>query len=250
MQHEFHSITPEQTHVRSLGATKIANPMMDDGKGFSGCVDEKRRMLMDPFPNDQAADLCLLLPEFELAGPRERIYFDPSKLKTAIVTCGGMCPGINSLVRAIVLQLHYIYGVKNVVGVRFGLQGFIPSYGHDLMELDPTSVLNVHGRGGSFLGMSRGAQPLEDIVDSLERLNIGLLFMIGGDSTLRAAKAITDEITKRALKIGVIAIPRPLTMTSASWRRPSASRPRWRRPHTPSWAPTTRPPARPTGSAW
>jgi 6-phosphofructokinase 1 len=210
VQHDFHSVTPEQTHVRTLGPAKIANPMMDDGKGFSGCVDEERRMLMDPFPNEQASDLCLLLPEFEMAGPREQIYFDPSKLKTAIVTCGGMCPGINSLVRAIVLQLHYIYGVKNVVGVRFGLQGFIPSYGHDLLELNPTTVLNVHGRGGSFLGMSRGSQPIDEVVDSLERLNIGLLFMIGGDGTLHAAKAINDEISKRELKIGVIAIPKTI----------------------------------------
>ncbi len=210
VQHDFHTVTPEQTRVRTLGPAKIANPMMDDGKGFSSCVDETRRVLMDPFPTEQAADSCLLLPDFELAGPREHVYFDPSKLKTAIVTCGGMCPGINSLVRAIVLQLHYIYGVKNVVGVRFGLQGFIPSYGHDLIELNPTSVLNVHGRGGSFLGMSRGAQPMDEIVDSLERLNIGLLFMIGGDGTLRAAEAITDEITKRQMKIAVVAIPKTI----------------------------------------
>jgi 6-phosphofructokinase 1 len=146
----------------------------------------------------------------ERAGPREKIYFDPTKLKAAIVTCGGMCPGINSLVRAIVLQLHYIYGVRNVVGVRYGLQGFIPAFGHDLVELNPTSVQSVHGRGGSFLGMSRGAQPIDEIVDSLERLNIGLVFMIGGDGTLRAAQAITEEITQRGLKTGVIAIPKTI----------------------------------------
>ena len=210
MQQEFHTVSPDQTRVRSLGPAKIANPMMIDGKGFGGCVDEKRRVLMDPFPTEQAADSCLLLPDFELAGPREKIYFDPSKLKAAIVTCGGMCPGINSLVRAIVLQLHYIYGVKNVVGVRFGLQGFIPSYGHDLMELSTRTMLNVHGRGGCFLGMSRGAQPMDEVVDSLERLNIGLLFMIGGDGTLHAAKAITDEITRRGMKIAVVAIPKTI----------------------------------------
>lgn len=210
MQHESHTVTPEQTRVRSLGAAKIANPMLAVDKGFGGCVSENRRVLMDPFPSEQPADSCMLLPDFEMAGPRDHIYFDPSKLKTAIVTCGGMCPGINSLVRAIVLQLHYIYGVKNVVGVRFGLQGFIPSYGHDLMELTPTTVLNVHGRGGAFLGMSRGSQPMEEIVDALERLNVGLLFMIGGDGTLHAAKFITDEITRRELKIAVVAIPKTI----------------------------------------
>ncbi len=208
VQSEFPTVTPEQTQVRSLGPAKIANPMLKASKGFGGCVDESQRVLLDPFPAPDEAGQAQ--PCFELAGPREHIYFDPSKLKAAIVTCGGMCPGINSLVRAIVLQLHYIYGVRNVVGVRYGLQGFIPSYGHELVELTPTTVQDVHGRGGSFLGMSRGSQPMDEVVDALERLNIGLLFMIGGDGTLHAAKAITDVIAERGLKIAVVAIPKTI----------------------------------------
>jgi 6-phosphofructokinase 1 len=209
VQHDIHSVAPEQTDIQHLGPAKIRNPMLATHQGLGRCVHDNERVVMDPFSVGGAGPTSGQA-EFELAGPRDDIYFDPSKLKTAVVTCGGMCPGINSLVRAIVLQLHYIYGVKNVVGVRFGLQGFIPSYGHDLMELDPETVLGVHGRGGSFLGMSRGAQPIDEVVDALERLNIGLLFMIGGDGTLRAAKAITEEITSRELKIGVVAIPKTI----------------------------------------
>ncbi|MBI4800772.1 MAG: ATP-dependent 6-phosphofructokinase, partial [Desulfarculus sp.] len=213
MRDDHHNIEPSQTQLHTLGPAKIANPIFKSSAqaklGRQRFVDESVRMRVDPYlrPHDPT---CTEEPSFERAGPREKIYFDPTKLKAAIVTCGGMCPGINSLVRAIVLQLHYIYGVRNVVGVRYGLQGFIPAYGHDLMDLNPTTVQNVHGRGGSFLGMSRGGQSIEEIVDSLERQNIGLLFMIGGDGTLRAAQSITEEITARGVKTGVVAIPKTI----------------------------------------
>jgi 6-phosphofructokinase 1 len=214
MSEDRHEVTPDQTHIPSLGPAKIPNPMRRSQTEFTAFVDDSQRVLVDPSLASAAgsveAEACRLLPSFEPAGPREYIYFDPSKLKVAIVTCGGMCPGINSLVRSIVLQLHYIYGVANVVGVRYGLRGFIPDYGHELVELTPERVANVHGRGGSFLGMSRGAQPIDQVVDALERLNIGLLFMIGGDGTLHAAQAITNEIEARRLKIGVIAIPKTI----------------------------------------
>jgi 6-phosphofructokinase 1 len=213
VREDHHQVEPSQTLIQTLGAPKINNPIFKSSRlgreGHQRYVDESVRMRVDPYlrPQDPA---CTEEPSFERAGPREKIYFDPTKLKAAIVTCGGMCPGINSLVRAIVLQLHYIYGVRNVVGVRYGLQGFIPSFGHDLMPLNPSTVESVHGRGGSFLGMSRGGQSIEEIVDSLERQNIGLLFMIGGDGTLRAAQSITEEITNRGIKTGVVAIPKTI----------------------------------------
>ena len=211
MREDRHNITANQTAVPNLGPSKIDNPAAvmcgPDGSACKFTTDEER-VLVNPYPQDIKGKKTP--PTFELAGPRSQIYFDPTKLKAAIVTCGGMCPGINSLVRSIVLQLYYIYGVRNIVGVRFGLQGFIPSFGHQMMELNPRVVQNVHGRGGCFLGMSRGPQPMEDIVDSLERQNIGLLFMIGGDGTLRAGQAIYKEITQRKMKIGVICIPKTI----------------------------------------
>ncbi len=199
-----------QTQIASLGPAKIPNPITDLSRAhesFHSFVPDGEGLNVDPFlrPGQERSEVF-----FEHAGPREHIYFDSSKLKAAIVTCGGLCPGINSLVRAIVLQLHYIYGVRNIVGVRFGLQGFIPSFGHDLMELNPDAVHDMHGRGGSFLGMSRGGQPIDEVVDTLERQNIGVLFMIGGDGTLHAAKEVYEEITARKLKTGVVAIPKTI----------------------------------------
>ena len=147
---------------------------------------------------------------FELAGPRQKIYFDPSKLRCALVTCGGLCPGLNDISRSIVLSLFHGYGVRNIFGIRYGLQGFIPRYGHDIMELKPESVVNILGMGGSILGSSRGPQSVEEIVDSLERMNIGILFMVGGDGTLMAAIRIADEILGRGLKISVVGIPKTI----------------------------------------
>ena len=149
-------------------------------------------------------------PAFEMSGPREKIYFDPTKLKCAIVTCGGLCPGINDVIRSIVLGLFYRYGVKNIYGIKYGFQGFIPKYGHDVVELGPTFVSHILDMGGSILGSSRGAQDIGEIVDCLERMNIGILFTIGGDGTLMAASRIADEISDRGIKIGVIGIPKTI----------------------------------------
>lgn len=206
------SKAPSQEFViKTLGPAKIDNPEIRlNGKaGISHLVEDGTMVRVDPFwpcgegePGEPEA--------FELAGPRPKIYFDPTKLKVAVATCGGMCPGINTLVRAMVLQLHYIYGVRNVFGIRYGLQGFIPKYGHEIVELTPEMVRFIHGRGGSFLGMSRGPQPMDEVVDALERLNIGLLFMIGGDGTMRAAQSIHLEVEKRGLKCGVIGLPKTI----------------------------------------
>jgi len=150
------------------------------------------------------------IPSLELAGPRPYIYFDPSKVKAGIVTCGGLCPGINDVIRSIVMTLYYSYGVDKILGFQFGLQGFIPKYGHPVIELSPEVVKDIHTMGGTFLGTSRGHQPVDEIVDTLERLNIQILFMIGGDGTFRAANKIKEEIDRRGLKIAVVAVPKTI----------------------------------------
>ncbi len=149
-------------------------------------------------------------PRFELAGPREKIYFDPSKLKCGIVTCGGLCPGLNDVIRAVVLGLFYHYGVKTVFGFRYGYEGLTYRYGHVPLELTPETVKDIHKMGGSILASSRGPQDISEMVDTLERMNIGILFAIGGDGTLRGAQAISEEIGRRGLKIGVIGIPKTI----------------------------------------
>jgi len=149
-------------------------------------------------------------PSFEMAGPREKIYFDPSKLKCGIVTCGGLCPGLNDVIRAIVLSLNHHYGVRTVFGFRYGYEGLSYRHGHTPTELTPERVQDIHQQGGTILGSSRGSQDFSEMVDTLERMNVGILFTIGGDGTLRGAQSIAEEIGRRNLKIGVIGIPKTI----------------------------------------
>ena len=146
----------------------------------------------------------------EGAGPRERLYYDPGKVKCAIVTCGGLCPGINDVIRAIVMQACHGYGAASVLGIRYGLEGFIPACRHDVMELTPLSVSDIHSFGGTVLGSSRGPQDAGEIVDALERLNVSMLFVIGGDGSMKAASAIWGEVFRRGLHISVIGIPKTI----------------------------------------
>ncbi len=202
------------TEITALGEAKIPSPELRRANGTEGIsfVSDDDRVIIDV---DDARISRMFKegkrpPCFEVAGPRRKIFFDPSKLKCALVTCGGLCPGLNDILRSIVLELHYGYGVRNIFGVRYGLQGFIPRYGHELVELTPRFVVNIHERGGTVLGSSRGPQEIDEIIDSLERININLLFMIGGDGTLKAATLLADAILKRGLKIGVIGVPKTI----------------------------------------
>lgn len=193
--------------VPRLGECRIPSPM--SGVQF---IRDERGVL---YHSDCAAirpylDQDKKLPCFEMAGPREKIYFDPSKLKCGIVTCGGICPGLNDVIRAIVLSLFYHYGVRTVFGFRYGFEGITYKYGHVPLDLTPEVVEDIHQQGGTILGSSRGPQDISEMVDTLERMNVGLLFAIGGDGTLRGAQAITEEIRQRTLKIGVIAIPKTI----------------------------------------
>ncbi len=150
------------------------------------------------------------LSAFEKAGPREKIYFDPSKSRAAIVTCGGLCPGINNVIRSLVMELYYRYRVKTIHGIRYGFQGFIPRYKHGALLLTPDKVVDIHEKGGSILASSRGPQDIDAIVDCLERMNISLLFAIGGDGTLKGVESIYETIRQRDLNISVIVIPKTI----------------------------------------
>ena len=193
--------------ITKLGEAKIPSPI----KGIRFVRDEERVLYhsslneIKPF-----LDKGQLPPSLELAGPREKIFFDPAKLKCGIVTCGGLCPGLNDVIRAIVLSLHYLYGVKTVFGFPYGYEGLTYRYGHRPLELTPQVVNRIHELGGTILGSSRGPQDVREMVDTLELMNIGILFAIGGDGTLRGAQAIYEEITRRNLKIGVVGIPKTI----------------------------------------
>lgn len=150
------------------------------------------------------------LPAMEMAGPRENIFFDPSRLACGIVTCGGLCPGLNDVIRSIVLSLNHHYGVTKVYGFRYGYEGLVPRYGHKPLELTPMSVSGIYDIGGTILGSSRGPQDPAEMVRYLEELDIGILFTIGGDGTLRGAQKIAEEAAKRGRSISVIGIPKTI----------------------------------------
>lgn len=202
-----------ETKILSLGKANVASPLLveyeDRKQAFISDDDRiyvyiREKEIQEQLPQGKEP------PTFELAGPRRKIYFDPSKLRCALVTCGGLCPGLNDIIRSVALELYFHYGVRTIYGMRYGLQGFIPKYGHEVMELTPAHVSNILDMGGSILGSSRGPQDINEIVDCLERMNIGILFMVGGDGTLRAALAIADAILERGLKISVVGIPKTI----------------------------------------
>lgn len=149
-------------------------------------------------------------PNFEAAGPREKIFFDPANLSCGIVTCGGLCPGINDVIRSIVMSLHYRYGVDSIYGFQYGFQGLVPEYGHTPVPLTVRDVLQINEMGGTILASSRGNQDPSVMVDTLEKMKIGILFCIGGDGTQRGALAISEEAKKRGLLLSVIGIPKTI----------------------------------------
>jgi 6-phosphofructokinase 1 len=193
--------------IQSLGERTIPSPVLVSY--FT--PDDKRTLfnhdLQHYLERRETDDVPLAL---ETAGPRERIFFDPARTKAAIVTCGGLCPGINDVIRSLVMELHHRYGVTNIVGVRYGFQGLIAKYGHQVVELTPEVVNDIHADGGSILSSSRGRQDVDEIVNILKRMNIDIFFCIGGDGTMRATECITEEINRRQLNISVIGIPKTI----------------------------------------
>ena len=150
------------------------------------------------------------IPVFEVAGPRSRLFFDPSAISCGIVTCGGLCPGVNDVIRSVVMTLHYSYGVGRILGFRYGYAGIVPASGFEPMVLDPEAVTTIHEEGGTLLGSSRGPQDLGEMAENLQRLGISVLFAIGGDGTLRGASALDAELRRRGLPIGVVGVPKTI----------------------------------------
>lgn len=150
------------------------------------------------------------IPSFEKAGPRQKLYFEPGNTISAIVTCGGLCPGLNSVIRGIVMMNYYRYNNQITYGIKYGYAGLIKENGYDVQLLTPEVVEGIHTQGGTILGSSRGNQDPAKMVDRLVELNVKVLYTIGGDGTLRGSMAISKEIEKRGLKIAVIGIPKTI----------------------------------------
>lgn len=150
------------------------------------------------------------VPSLEVAGPRETIFHDPAWTRAGIVTCGGLCPGLNNVIKGLVQVLWFDYGVRNIFGIPYGYRGLNPAYGYSPVVLNPDVVDAIQDDGGTILGSSRGSQDVKVMVDTLMRLNINVLFCIGGDGTLRGAHDIATEIQKRKQPISVIGIPKTI----------------------------------------
>jgi len=195
--------------VRRLGPCEVPSPLAQSGTLF---VDEERRVLAcsDAVELGPFLDSCTMPPAFEPAGARQHIFFEPSKVTAGIVTCGGLCPGLNDVIRSLVMTLSYHYGVERIVGFRYGYAGLARDTREPPVELAPADVLDIHHDGGSLLGSSRGPQDPAEMVDTLQRLGVDVLFTIGGDGTLRGAAAIAAEVSRRGLPIGVIGIPKTI----------------------------------------
>lgn len=211
MTQEPRPLTQADLIVPTLGPPELPSPLAlstvrDDQ--IADFVPDDARVAMTVETTASAPRLEPLL--FEKAGPRARIFFDPQQTRAAVVTCGGLSPGINNVVRAMVLELHHKYGIRDVLGYRYGFEGLNPEVGARPTHLGPDEVRTVHTQGGSFLGLSRGQQDVGLMVDTLERDRIDAFFVIGGDGTLRGAAAISDEIRRRGRAIAVIGVPKTI----------------------------------------
>lgn len=199
--------------ISSLGPCKVQSPIQlsnVEGDFIANYVseDEFVRYKMDAKLDDVIGP-CKRGDLLEKAGPREKIFFNPSHVHAAIVTCGGLCPGLNDVVRAVTRSLWHRYGVRRISGIRFGFKGLLPEYGYDILPLNPVVVDDCHKTGGSILGTSRGGgDRVIEIADAIENLNINMIFIIGGDGTQRGALDVAEEIEKRGLKIAVVGIPK------------------------------------------
>ncbi len=147
---------------------------------------------------------------FELAGPRADLFFDPSTTTAAIVTCGGLCPGLNNVIRSIFMELHHAYRVPRVLGFRYGYQGLDPQRATEPLVLTPEIVHGIHRWGGTILGTSRGAVDVEAAVDSLVSRNVQILFTVGGDGTQRGGQAFFEAARRRGHTLAVVGVPKTI----------------------------------------
>lgn len=193
--------------VPTLGECTIDSPM-----DTPECVTDDQRIayFQDTIRQHQCLEECGKIPAFELAGPRKMIYHDPTWARAAIVTCGGLCPGINDVIKSLVNTLWFRYGVQSIHGIRFGYRGLVSTNKIKPIDLNPDLVDNIHESGGSMLGSSRGPQPTEEILKTLSRLRVNILFTIGGDGTQRGAGEIAEAARKRGMALSVIGIPKTI----------------------------------------
>lgn len=211
----FMELKLQDFQIQTLGPAKITSPLKlskVDGDYLTNYIIDDERVLYHTSLSNLNEELKKGgdILSFEKAGPREKIYFEPGKTRAGIVTCGGLCPGINDVIRGLVMQLSFWYQVKAIYGFKYGYLGMVKESGIQPEVLDPAVVAEIHEKGGSILGSSRGPQDVEKMVDYLMDYKINVLFCVGGDGTLRGTHEIAEEVTRRGLQIAVIGIPKTI----------------------------------------
>ncbi len=205
-------MSPMDTNIKYIGEPTRHSPLHDFGPSHVHFRPDDDRVLMNDsvasFEEHRASGAAPV--SFELAGPRKKIFFDPTRSTAAIVTCGGLCPGLNDVIEGIVNELYKVYGTTRIFGFRYGYEGMVARYGHVPMPLKPNALTAIKNFGGTILGSSRGHQDVGEMVDMLEEMKVDMLFVVGGDGTLRGASQICEEIEKRGLKKSVIGIPKTI----------------------------------------
>ncbi|MCR4676995.1 MAG: ATP-dependent 6-phosphofructokinase [Sphaerochaetaceae bacterium] len=200
--------------INKLGEAKILSPMIANmGRdSFSDFIEDEDRVVFNLETKvEDGRRVSVSEDTLEVAGARRKIYFNPAHVHAAIATCGGICPGLNNVIRSVVRCLWYSYGVHRISGIPYGYQGLLPESRYPIIELNPSLVDDIQEKGGTILGSARGGgDRTSEIVDTLEQLNINILFTVGGDGTLRGAYDIAQEVKKRGLKIAVVGIPKTI----------------------------------------
>ena len=193
--------------ITTLGECREPSPLVGHRERFatdSRVLVAAETVQLEPFLGNGP------IPAFEAAGPRTEIFFRPEKLSCGIVTCGGLCPGLNDVIRSVVLTLFHAYGVRRILGFRYGYCGLSSGRQTEPLLLGPEMVENLHHQGGTLLGTSRGPQDIAEVVDQLVKSRVSILFTVGGDGTLSGASAIAAEIARRGLRIAVVGIPKTI----------------------------------------
>lgn len=203
------SLEDLDTSVPTLGECSHPSPLL---RRELHCVTEDSRILASTNADEIRAyiEAGTEPPSFERAGPREKLFFNPEEVTCGIVTCGGLCPGINDVIRAVTLTATYSYGIKRILGFRYGYAGLAGNSPHEPYELTPETVKNIHEQGGTILGSSRGPQDLRDMVETLRRYGVNILCTIGGDGTLTGAGQLAAECQRQGLPISIIGIPKTI----------------------------------------
>jgi len=179
--------TQSQLDVPSLGEARFDSPLRAKGRHFPDPDLRVRYQTRESSTHLEGERLT-----FEKAGPRERLYFDPSTTTAAFVTCGGLAPGLNNTIRSGFYELLHNYGVERVLGIQSGYRGLDPASGLEPIELTSHLVDAINDLGGTILGSSRGGREPEVIADYLEAHDIDILFCIGGDGTMLHAVHLLD----------------------------------------------------------